>query len=80
MEKTKILILEDNTFQAWALEKMLTDFGYEVTGKAASGERALQLFKEKSPDLVLLDIRVEGRIDGIEVGKIITQLRPVPII
>lgn len=80
MTKTKLLILEDDILQSAALADMLSDFGYEVVGTAVSGEQALQIFKEKMPDIVLLDIVVEGNMDGIEVGKVMRQIRPTPLI
>jgi DNA-binding LytR/AlgR family response regulator len=80
MEKLKILILEDNPLTANALAAMVEDFGYEVVGIAASGQEALQLFETGHPDVAILDIRVEGDMNGIEVGKAIVQKRPIPII
>lgn len=65
MAKPKILIVDDEQLIRWSLEKHLQKQGYEVV-TAGSGEVALQLAKEESPDLMLLDIQLPG-MNGIEV-------------
>ena len=63
----KILIVDDEKYIRMMLSELLSDEGYE-TEEAADGEQALSLFDEKKPDLVLLDIWLEGsKIDGISV-------------
>lgn len=76
----KILILEDSFSQAESLRIALEDMGYEVAGVVASGAKALKVFREQQPDLAILDIKVFGEMDGIEVGKIIQAERPIPVI
>lgn len=76
----KILILEDNFSQAESLSNKLRDMGYDVIGPVSNGAKALKLFREQRPDLAILDIKVYGEIDGIEVGKVIFAERPIPII
>jgi len=63
--KPKILIVDDEQLIRWSLEKHLQKQGYEVV-TAGSGEDALKLAKEESPDLMLLDIQLPG-MNGIEV-------------
>ncbi|HKI51993.1 MAG TPA: response regulator, partial [Geothermobacteraceae bacterium] len=65
MAKPKILIVDDEQLIRWSLEKHLQKQGYEVV-TAGSGEDALKLAKEESPDLMLLDIQLPG-MNGIEV-------------
>lgn len=81
MKILKILVAEDDPIQAYALISMLQQQGHEVVGKARSGERALQLFEETVPDLVVLDINLTGRINnGIEAGHLMAEKRNVPLV
>ena len=70
--RTRILIVEDEAIVACDLQSRLESFGYEVVGIAVSGEQAMRLAAETSPDLVLMDIQLRGRSDGIQVAE---QLR-----
>jgi len=70
--RTRILIVEDEAIVACDLQSRLESFGYEVVGIAVSGEQAMRLAEESSPDLVLMDIQLRGRSDGIQVAE---QLR-----
>lgn len=65
MAKHKILVVDDEQLIRWSLEQNLTKQGYEVV-TAASGEDALRMVQQESPDLMLLDIQLPG-INGIEV-------------
>jgi two-component system, response regulator PdtaR len=76
----KILLIEDQQIIAEDLEGLLTDWGYQVVGCAASGNEALSLFKEYQPDLALVDVHIEGDTDGIEVVKQFNKTRPIPIV
>lgn len=80
MAKVKILIVEDELLAAEDIKEQLEEEGYEVTGIARTYESALQLFKQNLPDLVLLDIQLHGRRDGIAVAHTINKLTKVPII
>ena len=65
MSKHKILVVDDEHLIRWSLEQNLTKQGYDVT-TASSGEEALKLAKEESPDLMLLDIQLPG-MNGMDV-------------
>ncbi|WP_343746780.1 response regulator transcription factor [Chitinophaga sp.] len=65
MKGAKILIIEDDRQDACLLEGMLLDHGYEVGGIANSLQEALRLFHAIQPDLVIIDIFLQGRKDGI---------------
>jgi two-component system, response regulator PdtaR len=83
MENLRILVVEDDPLQAAELCNILADAGYLIAGKAHSGERALQIFQEKSPDLVLLDIGLQlgtGQMDGIETAQHMALSGSAPII
>jgi two-component system response regulator AtoC len=76
----KILIVEDEFIVARDLKKRLAQFGYEVAGTVASGEEAIIAAEERRPDLVLMDIMLEGNIDGIEAAKSIRDKLNIPVI
>jgi len=80
MKKTRILIVEDEVLTAKSLEKILEGFGYAVTGTVMTGEEAVDLAASDPPDLVLMDIRLAGEIDGIEAARKIIARRSVPVI
>lgn len=65
MKGAKILIIEDDRQDACLLEGMLLEHGYEVGGIANSLQEALRLFHAIQPDLVIIDIFLQGRKDGI---------------
>jgi two-component system cell cycle sensor histidine kinase/response regulator CckA len=75
------LILEDDALIAATLERQLINkAGYEVVGTVASGPEALLLTHATKPDVVLLDIRLNGPMDGIETGKEIQYDLKLPVI
>lgn len=71
--KQRVLIVEDEIIVADDLEWKLTSLGYETIGIAVSGEEALDLVKREHPDVVLMDIQLQGKINGIEAAKWIQQ-------
>jgi PAS domain S-box-containing protein len=80
MDRPAILIVEDEAIVALDLKQGLQDLGYEVTGIAASAEQALRAFDERPPQLVLMDVRLQGAMDGIATAEAIRARRPVPLI
>jgi signal transduction histidine kinase len=62
------------------LEKNLRELGYDVAGTAATADEALPIVQNKKPSLVLLDIRLEGSVDGIEIAKIIHRRFCTPVV
>jgi diguanylate cyclase (GGDEF)-like protein/PAS domain S-box-containing protein len=76
----RILIVEDESIVALDLEDTLESFGYKVTGRAMSGESAIECAKLQKPDLVLMDIRLGGRIDGVDAAETIGREVGCPII
>ena len=79
MEK-KILIVEDQAMVAMTIEAELGQLGYTVAGIAATGEGAINLAREKKPDLILMDINLEGEMDGIAAAEQIQLFLDSPII
>lgn len=78
--KRRILIVEDEAVTSVLLEKTLKELGYEVVGSAFDGEEAITLAREKQPDIILMDITIQGEMDGIETAKQIYQQYKIPII
>ena len=76
----KILIVEDEVIIAMALEDSVHDFGYLVAGRATTGQRAIDLAMETQPDLALIDIRLDGDMDGIEAAEKISGRLNIPVI
>jgi len=80
MKQLKILIVEDEALIALQLEFSLVHAGYEVCGIAGQGEHAIQATREKNPDVILMDIRLPGRMDGIEAAQQIGAFSPAVVI
>ncbi|HNP52372.1 MAG TPA: diguanylate cyclase [Nitrosomonas nitrosa] len=76
----KILIVEDEQIVAFDLKKRLTRLGYQVTGTAANGHKALALIDKELPGIVLMDIHIQGSIDGIEVAARLQETYNIPVI
>jgi len=75
-----ILIVEDEGVVALDLKLQLQDLGYRVVGIASSSDEALEAVRRKRPDLVLMDVRLQGQGDGIEAAARINQELPTPLI
>jgi two-component system, response regulator PdtaR len=75
-----ILIVEDEALVASYIEEVLGESGFRIAGIAASGHEALSLAAETSPDLALVDIRLTGPIDGIELACQLREKFAVPAI
>lgn len=77
---SKILVADDEVALATLLEKSLTSMGYEIVGKAYSGESAIKMARDFRPDLILMDIVMPGTIDGIDAAKTIKADLNIPVI
>jgi len=80
MEKARILIVEDEAIIAMELENQLQSLGYEVTSVVNTGERAIQKAELDNPDLMLMDIRIKGEMDGIDTAEILRSRFGIPVI
>jgi CheY-like chemotaxis protein len=78
--EANILIVEDEADVARVYQEALEHWGYRVIGIEASGEKALGRLADATPDLVLMDIHLGGRLDGIATARIIKQEFGIPII
>lgn len=86
MEKKKnenkgdVFIVEDDMLLSLVEERLLIKLGYTVTGKAISGEEAVPKIKSVKPDIVLMDISLNGDMDGIDTMIKIRNFSSVPVI
>ena len=77
METTRLVIVEDHSLFRELLRRTLSaEVGLEVVGEAEDGETAVRLAREASPDVVLMDIELSGKMDGIEAALRIKEERP----
>jgi PAS domain S-box-containing protein len=77
---TKILIVEDEVIVAKNIENQLINNGYKVTGIAVSGEESIISAGIEKPDIVLMDIRLKGKMDGIEAADQLRKTYGLPVI
>ena len=76
----KILIVEDEAIVALDLAHRLRSLGYIVSGSTATGEQAIQSAEDVRPDLVLMDIRLGGDMNGIEAAAYLRDRFDLPVI
>jgi len=77
---SKILVVDDEAIIVMQLERRLSAMGYTIAGMAASGEEAVEKAQSTRPDLVLMDIVMPGKMDGIEAATIITRELDIPVV
>ena len=80
MNKPRIFIVEDETVVSKDIHEQLVKLGYEPVGCTAHGERALELVGQLRPDLVLMDIRLAGDMDGIAAAHSIQEQCALPVV
>lgn len=80
MDKANILIVEDESIVAQDIKATLENLGYTVAGIASTGKEAISKAAETKPDLVLMDIKLKGDMDGIEATKKITDQSGMPVV
>jgi two-component system, response regulator PdtaR len=66
-----VLIVEDELIVAENMKTYLADWGYDVIGVVRSGRRALNLVKENRPDIVIMDVKIDGDFNGLETAVVI---------
>ena len=76
----KAIIVEDNLILSILYENYLQKMVFKTVGEVKSGQRAIELVKKYQPDVVIMDIMLEGDIDGVEAALEIRKNSEVPII
>lgn len=80
MAKAKILIVEDESIIAMEMEAQLQGLGHQVTSIVDTGKKAIEKTESDKPDLVLMDIRIKGEMDGIVAAQEIKDNFEIPVI
>lgn len=80
MKNKTIIIVEDEPIIAADLQDRLTDLGYEVMAIADSGEKVLQIVRQQSPDLILMDVHLAGELDGVETALRLRKMTTAALI
>ena len=76
----KILIVEDEGITALEIQTKVENWGYDVVGVVSSGEDAVKIALETKPNLILMDIVLKEKLNGIEAARIIKKTQDVPVI
>ncbi len=76
----KIMVVDDEVAIGLQLEDRLSHMGYDVVGRASSGQAAIEMSKRFKPDLILMDIVMTGKLDGIAAAEIIKEELDIPVI
>lgn len=77
---SQILVVDDEAIITMQLEERLSAMGYTVAGMSASGEDAIEKARRIKPDLVLMDIVMPGKLNGIEAAQVITDELNIPVV
>lgn len=80
IEPPSILVVEDEGLISLDIETHLLNLGYQISGIAETGQMSIEKALESRPDLILMDIRLKGEMDGIEAASAITAQIDVPVI
>ncbi len=79
MERTRVIIADDESVIRTDLREMLTNLGYLVVGEVGDGQSAVNVARELKPDVVIMDIKMPD-LDGIEAAKIMTAEKIAPVL
>ncbi len=80
MGSVKILVVEDEAVTGMDIQKSLTELGYSVCAIATTGELAVRKAGELHPDLILMDIMLAGKMNGIEAAELIKRQYHIPVV
>lgn len=80
MTHTRILVVEDESIVAMDIQDRLESLGYDVPATVATGERAIEKTEMLRPDLVLMDIQLQGDMDGVQAADAIRRRFGVPVV
>jgi len=80
MAKNKIAIVEDEGIVAMDISKCLTSLGYDVAFISDSGEKVLEIIETARPDLILMDVELKGKLNGLDTARIIREKYNIHIV
>jgi AmiR/NasT family two-component response regulator len=79
VERTRVIIADDESIIRMDLREMLTNLGYLIIGEVGDGRSAVNLARELRPDVVIMDIKMPD-MDGIDAAKTLTEERVSPVL
>jgi PAS domain S-box-containing protein len=80
VKRCRVFLVEDEPIIAAGIERKVVQLGYEIAGSASTGEAAIKAIDADPPDLVLMDIKLDGRLDGIQTAAEIKKRHDVPVV
>jgi DNA-binding NtrC family response regulator len=80
MSAARLLIVEDERITAEDLRDILTEMGYAVLSIVSTGVAAIGEVEQRAPDLVLMDIRIQGDLDGTETARVLRERFDTPVV
>lgn len=80
MKDKRVLIVEDESIPALELKQELESMGCKVIATVRTGQEAIEAATDTRPDVVLMDIKLKGKMDGIEAAQRIQENQDIPII
>lgn len=80
MNNLKVLIVEDERVTVRVLTAQMKAEGFHICEPADSGEKAIEILKQESPDVVLMDINLSGNMNGIETVRKMKEIKDVTVI
>jgi len=79
-DKARILVVEDDAFIALDVTEALKGFGYDVVASVPTGKAAIESAAQLKPDFILMDINLQGDMDGIQAAEAIHATSPTPLV
>ena len=76
----RVMLVEDEALNVRKIKSMLKNIGFELIGVVDNAMDGFKMFEELNPDLLLVDVIIKGKIDGIQFAEEATKMRPVPVI
>lgn len=76
----KAIIVEDNLILSILYENMMKEMVFKTVGEIRDGETAVKLIRKYAPDVVIMDIKLEGDMDGIQAAHLIREFTNAPIL
>ncbi|HEX2868254.1 MAG TPA: response regulator [Ignavibacteriales bacterium] len=80
MDKEKVLVVEDEAIVALDIKFRLQSLGYQIQAVVSNGDDCLKEIKQNRPDLILMDIVIKGKYDGVTLASMIREEYKIPIV